>query len=273
MNYRAVIASFVTTLALLTAIASLRTRDRSRGSSESSEIQDALAFSKANASLSQLRARRIDPASGRILLAEGYTRETVEQSIADVQSPRLEARYDPEGWLDTALDLDDLGWLNEERLACAATHGAEFTDECHLSFKMAVKRTETRHGEVVGATVEQADFSDLLESDAPQSERCGALASCLAQARIGAKLSLPPGPLGEFVGIDDKRVLSWTAPDMFDPDQVSRVIEVYREANEATERNWEAIERDPIALEIYESNLRRVAHYERHLERLLAQHP
>ena len=65
MKYRAAIASFVTTLALLGAFASLRAHERSRGSSVSPSFQAALAHSKANASFSQLHARRIDPASGK----------------------------------------------------------------------------------------------------------------------------------------------------------------------------------------------------------------
>ncbi len=267
MRYRAGIASFALTLAILAVIASLDSHDTPQAS-VALDKNAALAHAK-RYSPSRLRQRQIDPAGGKLLLAEGYSSEAVSHSLANSRSPKLEARYDPDGWLETALDLDDLGWLNDERLACAAAYGSEVTDECHLSFQMAVRRTDTRRGEVVATEVNHADFSDLLEADAPP-DRCSGLASCLAHARIGATLSLPPGPLDELVGIDDKRVFSWSDADMFDAAHVDKVIEVYEEANEAMERDWDAVERDPTALEIYESNLRRVAHYRRHLERLLA---
>lgn len=126
-------------------------------------------------------------------------------------------------WSPTVLQLEDPAFTAEKRLECGRKHGGGIKEACDYQIDLVVERLGPDKGRVVHA-------ESRVTGDVPE-EGCPDFAACVAQARSGESLPLPPGD-EPLVGVSQK-LQSTPLPDfMKDREHLKKLVAHFRGTNE-----------------------------------------
>jgi hypothetical protein len=181
------------------------------------------------------RATSIVPMRDRAFMPSLDARES--ELLDDALDPYNEAFHNgDEEWVATAARLNDLSWLREERLECAAATALDIHGQCIASFEMLVSDA----GKISRVR------SNSAASVAGEEDACNAYVECLAASRVDAELPIPSGQDSEF-GLRQRLVLEWVDPVLFDPNKVEELIALYEADLDAAPSSPDAREQYDIA--------------------------
>jgi hypothetical protein len=119
-------------------------------------------------------------------------------------------------WSPTVLAIEDPAFLAKKRLACDATLGKELVERCSYRLDMVVERGEREQGRIV--------FSRAAVVDERPEPICPFYAECIAEARLGEVIPLPPDAR-PHEAILQRLSLAHPSPAMLDPARSTRTFE------------------------------------------------
>lgn len=133
-------------------------------------------------------------------------------------------------WFETSAELADLFFVAEEQRECDAAYGAAIDGLCSYSFHYVVERVEEGTGRVVYARAFLRDAESTPAADVANDPGCEDYVGCLARARLGASVPLPPGTMASEIAIHEHIQSHWGDPILFDPERLPKLIEHWKEA-------------------------------------------